>query len=139
MKLCKKILGSIFIVVLVFNLYKIAIGESIFSQLDVGYLIGGVWGILLSISYSFWLISSAFNESKYKEPGNWVLKYITLFCMASYLAIILFGFYSNLGKVELVFDLIALFFMLSILLPIMIYDLKLIIRSRYVGEGNINN
>ncbi|WP_149244269.1 hypothetical protein [Dyadobacter sp. 32] len=130
MKLYKKIIGVVFIITLLFNIYQIFIGVSLISQPDVAYKVGGILGFLLSATYSYWLIGSAFHEAKYKGPGYWVIKSIAIFCMAFLLVILFYSFYLNRGQVELIYDLFAVTIMLAFYLPIVIYDLKLISKSR---------
>jgi len=130
MKLYKKIIAAIFIVTLLFNIYQIFIGISLILQPDIAYWIGGLLGFLLSSSYSFWLISSAFNEARYRRQGSWAMKSMAIVCMITLLAMMFYSLYLNFGQVELIYDLLAIIIMVGLYLPIVIYDTKLISRSR---------
>jgi len=129
-KLYKRIIGAIFIITLLFNIYQIFIGVSLISQPDTGYRIGGVFGLIVSSTYSFWLISSTLNEIKYRGQGYWFMKSIAIIDMIILLILMFYSFYINIGHVDLIYDLFAVIIMLAFYLPIVIYDLKLISKSR---------
>jgi hypothetical protein len=130
MKLYKKIIAAIIIINLLYNVYQVFMGVSLISLPDPAYRIGGVLGLLWASSYSFWLISSASAEGRYREPGRWATKSIAILSMVTLLFLMFYGFYSNIGQVELIYDLLAMAIMLALYLPLVIYDLKLIFRSR---------